>query len=103
MLHSELSGSDLHAPSSQFCENDSVSTIAVLIAVTYNGIGTNFPSIVPANGATDRVRGVTQTAIGISPDNTGFITSLGFLIGNSTSPIDTSPWTEGTQLWASAT
>ena len=78
-FHAQLNGADLHAPTNQQVENDTGSTIPVLMAVTYNGIGTNFPSIVLANGATDRVRGVTQTAIlGVGPNNTGFVTALGF-------------------------
>ena len=104
MLHAQLSGNDLHAPVNQTVENDTGSTIGALIAVTYNGIGTNYPSIVPANGAVDRVRGITQTAmLATAGNNTGFITSLGFLIGNSTTPVDTSPWSEGTTLYAGVT
>ena len=102
-FHAQLVGADLHAPTNQQVENDTIATIPVLMAVTYNGIGTNYPSIVLANGATDRVRGVTQTAIlSTAGENTGFITSLGFLIGNTSIPIDTSAWSEGTQLYASS-
>jgi hypothetical protein len=103
MFHAQLNGQDLHAPTNTQVENDTGTTVPVLTAVTYNGIGTNFPSVVLANGATDRVRGVTQTAIvATAGSNTGFITSLGFLIGTAASPANTSAWTEGTALYAGA-
>jgi hypothetical protein len=100
MFHNQLVGNDLHAPTNQQVENDTGTAINVLMAVTYNGIGTSYPSIVLANGAVDRVRGITQTIIDPS-GGTGFITSLGFLIGNVAAPIDTSSWSEGTILYAS--
>jgi hypothetical protein len=101
MRHSELAGADLHAPSNQLVENDTGSTITVLTCVTYVGIGTQgLPSIVPADGTIDQVRGIAQTDI--LSDTNGMITALGFLIGTIASPIDTSAWIEGTRLYANS-
>src|SRR5271154_3191338 len=101
MFHNQLVGNDLHAPTNQQVENDTGTAINVLMAVTYNGIGAVYPSIILADGATNRVRGITQTVI--EPAGTGFITSLGFMFGNATAPIDTSGWAEGTVLYADPT
>ena len=59
-LHRTLRGQDLHSPSSELIENNSGSTIPILTAVKFNGMGTVYPQIVVADGATDIIRGVTQ-------------------------------------------
>ena len=96
MFHKDLAGADLHAPTNQIVENNTGSTITALTAVTYNGIGTNFPSIVPANGATNRVRGIVQASINASA--VGYVTALGLLVN-----VNTSPWIANTQLYAGPT
>ena len=96
MLHSLLNGGDLHAPTNYYVENDTGSDIPILKVVTYTGIGTNFPAIRTVTSTVDPVRGVTMTAISATAGvNTGYITSLGFLIG-----VNTSAWAEGTLLYA---
>jgi hypothetical protein len=95
MFHKDLAGQDLHAPSQQFVENDTGVDIPAMKAVTYNGIGTNWPSIVLANGATSRVRGITQ--VDMPNGSAAYITCLGFLYN-----VNTSAWPEGTSLYADA-
>jgi hypothetical protein len=58
-------------------------------------MGTAYPQIVLANGATDLVRGVTQTDI--VSGGTGYITTLGFL-----NNVNTSSFVAGTKLYAQA-
>lgn len=100
MFHEQLTGYDLHAPTNQFVENDTGTDIPALKAVTYNGFGpSSFPSIVLADGSTDRVRGITQINVSAS-GGFGVITGLGFLIGNATIPVDTSLWPPGQVLYA---
>jgi hypothetical protein len=93
MIHKNLRGQDLHSPSSELIENNSGSTIPVLKAVKFNGMGTLYPQIVLANGVTDVIRGVTQAAL--LTTTTGYITSLGFL-----NNVDTSAWAVNTVLFA---
>jgi hypothetical protein len=95
MKHSVLRGSDLHSPSNELVENNTGSTIPKFTAVTFSSIGIAYPEIVLANGATDIVRGVTQTEI--TNGGVGYITALGFL-----NNVNTSIWTVGTKLYAQA-
>lgn len=92
-LHVNLNGLDNHAPSNYLVENNTGSTITALKVVTFTGIGTNFPAIRTVTSIVDPVRGVV--AADILAGQTGYITGLGFLIN-----VNTSPWTEGTQLFA---
>jgi hypothetical protein len=95
MKHSGLRGSDLHSPSNELVENNTGSTIPKFTAVTFSSMGTAYPQIVLANGATDLVRGVTQTDI--VSGGTGYITTLGFL-----NNVNTSSFVAGTKLYAQA-
>lgn len=92
-LHRNLRGADLHSPSSELVENNSGSTINVLVAVKFNGIGTLYPQVIPANSSVDIIRGVTQASF---PTGTvSYVTSLGFLNG-----VNTSAWPVNTTLYA---
>jgi hypothetical protein len=93
MKHRNLRGADLHAPSSELVENNTGTTIGVLKAVKFNGMGTLYPQIVLSNSATDVMRGITQSSI--VSGSTGYITSLGLMNG-----VDTSAWSAGTTLYA---
>ena len=93
MRHVNLRGRDLHAPSSELVENNSGSTISVLKAVKFNGMGTLYPQIVLSNSAVDIMRGITQSSI--ANGSTGYITSLGLMNG-----VNTSAWAVGTILYA---
>lgn len=95
MFHKELAGADLHAPTNYLVENNSGSDIPALTVVTIDGIGTNFPSVLPAIGSVNIYRGVTMAPI--LDGQTGYITGLGFMIG-----IDTSSWSIGTSLYCDA-
>lgn len=96
MLHAQLAALDLHAPSNYLVENDTGVDIPALKVVTFNGIGTNFPSIEVVTSPAQPVRGVTAMDIpALAGSNTGYITGLGFLIN-----VNTSPWTEGTRLYS---
>ena len=92
-LHKTLRGSDLHAPSSELIENNTGSTIPVLKAVRFNGMGTLYPQVVLANSTTDIIRGITQSDV--LTGTTGYITSLGFLNG-----VNTSSWPVNTTLYS---
>jgi hypothetical protein len=93
MLHKTLRGADLHSPSSELIENNTGTTIPVLKAVKFNGMGALYPQVTLANSTTDIIRGITQADI---PTGTpSFITSLGFLNG-----VDTSAWPTNTTLYA---
>lgn len=96
MQHKNLRGSDLHAPSSELIENNTGSTLAVLTAVKFNGMGTAYPQVVPANSSVDIIRGITQS--NIATGTVGYITSLGFLNG-----VNTSAWAPNTILYATDT
>lgn len=91
-FHKNLTGSDLHAPTNQLVENNSGSPIAALKGVKFTGMGTAYPQVAVANGDTDIVVGIAQTAI--ANGSTGNITAFGLLIN-----IDTSAWAVGTKLY----
>jgi len=93
MKHKNLRGRDLHAPSSELIENNTGSTIPILKAVKFNGMGALYPQIMLANSSVDIIRGITQSAI--VSGTTGFITSLGFL-----NDVNTSAWPVNTMLYA---
>ena len=94
-FHRNLRGKDLHSPSTELVENNSGSDIAVLTCVTFTSMGASFPSIRPAEGGVDVVRGIAQSLI--SNGGTGYITSLGFLNG-----VDTQNWNPGTRLYCTS-
>lgn len=95
-FHKALRGADLHSPSNELVENNSNSLIPKLKCVTFNGIGTVYPSIAAAVGNTDIIRGIAQTDI---PDGqTGYITVLGFL-----TDVNTVSWSVGTKLFCGLT
>ena len=83
-------------PLTEPVENNTISTLAALKAITFTTFGTTYPSAVLANGLTDIVRGIVLLAI--APGNFGLILSLG-LIEN----INTTIWTAGTKLYVDAT
>lgn len=93
-LHARLTSRDLHSPSNELVENNTVLTITNLTCVTFLSIGTAYPAITAAVGGTDTVRGITQTDI--ASGATGFITSLGLMTN-----INTISWTPGTKLYCS--
>jgi hypothetical protein len=83
-FHRLLQGRDLHAPSSEFVENHTGSTIPQFIACSFNGIGSALPQIVPGGTL---IQGITQTAIPTWAPNqgTGYITCYGILTDVNTS------------------
>lgn len=93
--HRSLQGLDLHSPSSEQVENNTIATLSKLSVVTFTAIGTVFPSVRLAVGGTDIVRGICQTDILVG--STGYITSLGLLSG-----VNTVSWPAGTKLFCSA-
>ena len=95
MMHRDLRGKSLHAPSNELVENNTGSTIPVLKAVKFSGMGALYPQITLANTNTDVIRGVTQSAI--ATGTTGYITSFGFL-----NNVNTSSWPVNTLLYGDA-
>lgn len=95
MKHSTLRGLDLHSPTNELVENNFGTTIAALTCVHYVGIGI-YPRIHPATSVSDVIRGVTNTAI--AHNQTGIITSLGFMFG-----VNTQSFNVGNKLYSSAT
>ena len=95
-LHKKLTGRDLHSPSNEQVENNSGSTINAMTCVNFSAMGSIYPSITPAVGGTDLVRGITQSDI--LNGSTGVITSLGLMTG-----INTSSWAPGTKLYCGFT
>ena len=96
MLHKVLNGADLHAPTNYLVENNTGSPISKMKVVTFNGIGTNFPSVIAISSYVEPVRGIVMNDISeFSGQNVGYITSLGFMID-----VDTSAWIEGTKLYS---
>lgn len=95
MFHKHLRGQDLHAPSRELIENNSIASIAKLKVVSLDGMGTAFPQIKICAGAADTPFGISETDI--ASGKTGTITCLGFMYSQNTSS-----WTEGTTLYADA-
>ena len=94
--HRDLVDRDLHAPSNEKVENNSASPIGRMIAVQFNGMGTNFMQIIPGDGTANVIRGMTQSYISNVVDiNTGFITALGIL-----TDVDTSAFSVNDFLYA---
>jgi hypothetical protein len=93
MKHSVLRGKDLHSPSNELVENNTGTAIPKFRAVAFTSMGTAYPQVVPANGTTSLIRGLTQDVI--ASGGTGYITALGFL-----NNVDTSSWPTGTKLYA---
>jgi len=95
MLHKKLRAGDLHSPSNELVENNTISTITKLTCVTFTAIGTIYPAIAPAVGSVDAVRGIVQADI--VSGSTGYVTSLGLM-----TDINTISWAPGTKLYCSA-
>jgi hypothetical protein len=96
MFHNQLTSTDLHPPTNTLVENNTGSDIPILTAVAYNGMGTNFPSVVLGNGSAANVRGIT--IVDLPTGASAFVCTLGFAFN-----LNTSSWTNGTALYASST
>lgn len=96
MRHRNLQGADLHAPSAETVENNTLASLPSLAVVTFDGIGTLYPAVRPAVGNVDIVRGVVQNQI--PSGAVGKVHAIGFVAG-----VNTSAWAVGTTLYCSAT
>src|SRR6478752_6944061 len=95
-FHKDLKGRDLHAPSQEFLENNTGSTITKLKVVSLDGMGAVYPQMKLCNP-------VAFPAFGIANDDVltgkaGYVTCLGFMYN-----LDTSAWVPGTQLFSTTT
>jgi len=95
-FHSNLTGLDLHEPSSFIVENNTGSTLTLLKVIKFDGFGTEFPQVKPIESTTlDRPRGIIPEEI--LTGAVGQVTSFGFIFN-----VDTSTLTEGTKLYSDA-
>lgn len=93
MLHRNIRGKSLHAPSSEVVENNTGAPIPKLKVVSLNGFGSLFPSIVLANPLLSDNFGIVQE--NIENGKYGYVTCIGFMFD-----IDTSAWPVDTQLYS---
>ena len=92
-FHSKLRGADLHAPSNELVENNTLSDIAKLKVVALDGMGAIYPQVKIDNPNLYPNFGITQDIIKIG--QSGFITVLGFMF-----EVDTHLWAVGTELYS---
>jgi hypothetical protein len=93
MLHSRLTGRDLHFPSNQIVENQTGVTIPKLKVVALDNIGAVYPKVIVSNPNITTNFGVTYDDL--LNGKSGQICVFGFMIG-----VDTSPWPDGTLLYS---
>ena len=92
--HRNLTNLNLHAPTNFDVTNDTVTVIPALTAVKTVDIDGDVLSVQPITAFTDKVVGITRTAI--APDGgTGVMSNVGIVTG-----VDTSAWTPTSQLFA---
>lgn len=96
MLHKNLRGNSLHAPSSEVVENRTGITLPKLKVVAFDGIGDKFPKVKAADPNVYTTFGVVQKDI--ANGKAGYITCLGLMLD-----VDTSSWLEEALLYASST
>lgn len=92
-FHKNLRGKDLHAPSTEFIENNTGATLTKLSVVAFNNMGTAFPQVQLANPSLYKNFGIVQEDI--LDGKHGHITCLGFMFN-----INTSPWLVGSLLYS---
>lgn len=95
MLHKNIRGRSLHAPSNEIVENQTGADLTPLKVVAFDGMGINFPKVRVANPLVYTTFGVVQN--NIKNGKPGYITCLGLLFD-----VDTSAWSEGTVLYSTA-
>lgn len=95
MLHKNIRGKSLHAPSNEIVENHTGATIAKMKVVAFNGMGTLFPQVQLAEPGVNVNFGVMQADL--VDGEAGYITCLGFMLD-----VDTSAWLVETELYADA-
>jgi hypothetical protein len=95
MLHKNIRGKSLHAPSSEIVENNTGITIPKLKVVSFGEMGSLFPQIVTSNPAVYPNFGVTQETI--DSGKFGYITCIGFMFD-----VNTLAWPVNSQLYSDA-
>lgn len=93
MLHKNIRGKSLHAPSTEVVENNTGSTISKLKVISLDGMGNLFPAIKVANPLLYDNFGIVQDEI--KTGRVGHVTCIGFMFD-----IDTSAWNVDTLLYS---